>query len=395
MRSHKNTTQKHRAHLTLESLESRDLMSVTSVVLSAGTLKVVANNANDNIEIRQGVYGTGTQVTVKDKTMASNNYWSFNAASVQRIVVEMNGGNDRLDSNASKPTSVLAGDGDDVIITGNSADEIHGGNGNDLVFAGGGNDLVFGEAGNDVLHGGAGNDKLFGGSGVNQLGGEAGNDSLYAGSRADIVDGGTGYDYLDLFAGQGLAVNGESVKISVPQDQAQTDGWSCGPNSGSRYLRSYGINVSYSTLRSQIQENSALSKFHLGTLPTNLRDLLKHYKSDVSLETGAGRDRVLQLLSQGKPVIALVAIKKVDINDPVFGTTIGSYGILHYVLLNGFDQATETIRFVDTDGVAKTWTYAQFSKRSDWAGYFSGVGTGDVMQEALHVLGLRNQTILF
>src|SRR5262245_33638477 len=125
MRSHKNTTQKHKAHLTLESLESRDLMSVTSVALSAGILKVVANSGADNIEIRQVTQTTGSQVTVKDKTMAANNVWSFNAASVQKIVVEMNAGNDRLDSNAAKPTVVWGGDGDDFILTGMSNDEIH------------------------------------------------------------------------------------------------------------------------------------------------------------------------------------------------------------------------------------------------------------------------------
>jgi Ca2+-binding RTX toxin-like protein len=364
MRSHKNTTQKHRAHLTLESLESRDLMSVTSVLLSTGTLRVVANSAADNIEIRQVTQTTGSQVTVKDKTMAANNFWSFKADSVKNIVVEMNGGNDKLDSNAAKPTSVFGGDGDDLIITGSGNDEIHGGNGRD---------------------------KLFGGAGVNKLFGEAGNDSLYAGSRADYVDGGTGYDYLELFAGQSLAVGGESVKISVPQDQPQTDGWSCGPNSGSRYLRSYGINVSYNTLRSQIQEDAALSKFHLGTLPTNLRDLLKQYKSNVSLETGAGRDRVLQLLAQGKPVIGLVAVDKIDIEK--WGVKVGTYANLHYMVFNGFDQATGTIRFVDTNGATGTWTYDQFSKHSNWGDYFTG--TGAAFAETLRVLGMRNQTILF
>jgi hypothetical protein len=283
------------------------------------------------------------------------------------------------------------GDGDDQIITGSGADEIHGGNGNDVVCAGGGNDVVFGDAGNDVLHGMGGNDKLVGGSGTNQLLGEAGDDSLFAGARADLVDGGFGYDYLDLFAGQALAANGENVKISVPQDQPQTDGWSCGPNSGSRYLRSYGINVSYSTLRSQIQEDAALSKFHLGTLPTNLRDLLKHYKSDVSLETGASRDRVLQLLAQGKPVIGLVAVEKIDIEK--FGVKVGTYANLHYMVFNGFDQATGTIRFIDTNGATGTWTYDQFSKHSNWVDYFTGAG--DAMQESLHVLGMRNQTILY
>jgi len=372
MRTHTNTLNR-RPRLAVQPLEGRDLMSVTSVALSAGTLQVVADNAPDYIQVRQIANVGGSVVTVKDLTATTNNSWSFNAANVQRIVVKSNGGNDHVDSNAAAPTTVWGGDGNDLIITGA---------GSDAIFAG---------AGNDSVHAGAGNDKLYGDSGINRLYGEAGNDSLFAGSRPDFVDGGVGYDYLELFSGQVVAVNGENVKIRVPQDQPQTDGWSCGPNSGSRFLRSYGINVSYSTLRSQVQENNLLSKFHLGTLPTTLRDVVKNYKSDLTLETGANRDHVLQLLAQGKPVIALVAVKKVDIEK--FGLKVGTYGLLHYVVLNGFDQATGTIRYVDTTGEAKTWSFAEFSKRSSWVDYFSGVGVP--MKETLHALGMRDQTILF
>jgi len=366
MRHHAKT------RLALQPLEGRDLMSVTSVTLTAGTLQVTADNAADNIEIRQVIHGHGSSVTVSDKTSPTNASWSFNAGSVQRIVVKTNGGNDRVDSTAAKPTTVWGGDGNDLILTGNGSDSLYGG------------------AGNDSVYGGAGNDRIYGDAGVNQLRGESGNDSLFAGSRMDVVDGGVGVDYLELFAGQAVAVGGENVKIRVPQDQPQTDGWSCGPNSGSRLLRSFGIDVSYSTLRSQVQENNLLSKFHLGTLPTTLRNVVKNYKSDVTLETGASRDHVLQLLAQGKPVIALVAIKKVDIQK--FGVKVGTYGLLHYVVLNGFDQATGTIRYVDTTGEAKTWSFAEFSKRSSWVDYFTGVGAP--MKETLHALGMRNQTIL-
>jgi Ca2+-binding RTX toxin-like protein len=390
----RTTTPKNGLRPMLEALEGREMMSVTAVTLSAGTLHVVADGGNDYVEIRQmiGRTGPGQTVTVRDKTATANNVWAFNASGVQRIVVETNGGNDRVDSNAVAPTQVWGGEGADLIVTGGGKDEIIAGGGNDTVFAGGGNDTVSGHGGDDLLAGGAGNDSLYGHGGTNRLLGDSGNDSLFAGSRSDTVDGGVGYDYLDLFAGQHVAVNGESTRIGVPQGQPQTDGWSCGPNSGSRFLRSYGINVSYNTLRSQVQENNAVSKFHLGTLPATLRNVLSNHKSDVSLERGASRDRVLQLLGQGKPVIALVAVKKVDIEK--FGIKVGTYGLLHYVVLNGYDQASETIRYVDTDGTAKTWTFSQFSKRSNWVDYFTGI-PGNAMQESLRALGMRNQTIIF
>src|SRR3954466_491916 len=101
MRTH---TPNRRARLALQALEGRDMMSVTSVTLTNGTLQVIADNAADNVEIRQTVGGLGSKLTVTDKTMTANNSWAFNAANVQRIVVKLNGGDDRLDSAATKPT---------------------------------------------------------------------------------------------------------------------------------------------------------------------------------------------------------------------------------------------------------------------------------------------------
>src|SRR5262245_11326244 len=134
-------------------------MSVTSVTLGAGTLSVIADGAADDIEIRQQIpkVGTavGTTVKVTDKTAAANNVWSFNASAVQRILVQTNGGNDRVVSNAAAPVRVFAGDGNDQITTGGGGDQIDVGAGNDTVSAGGGNDVVFGQAGDDFLAGGA------------------------------------------------------------------------------------------------------------------------------------------------------------------------------------------------------------------------------------------------
>jgi Ca2+-binding RTX toxin-like protein len=391
VRTSRPTSQTNRLRSTLEALETRDVASVTSVTLAAGTLRVVGDNAADFVEIRQLNGRIGQTVTVKDKTASPNTTWTFNAAAVQRIVVDLKGGADRLDSTAAKPTQVWGGDGNDYIVTGAGADEIDAGAGDDYVEARGGHDTLYGRHGEDALIGGAGNDRAFGHEGYNVLAGESGNDSLYAGSRADAVIGGEGYDHLEVFSGQSVCTGGESVTIAMPTDQPQTDGWSCGPNSGSRFLRSYGINVSYQTLRSQVAQDFRLSQFHLGTLPTNLRDAIKQHKSDVKLQTGASRADVLEQLGKGKPVIALVAVKKVDIEK--LGIKVGTYGLLHYVVLTGYDQATETIRYVDTTGENKTWSYAEFSKRSNWVDYFTGAG--NVAQESLRVMGMRNKTIIY
>jgi hypothetical protein len=407
-------------------------MTVTSVTLSAGTLRVVADSANDNIEITtssplvlQGgtamrtanfVLPAGTigpivlfgTVTVKDLTRPTNNTWTFLRSAVQRVEADLGAGDDWFVSKASAPTTVragagndhvetgagndlvLGGDGNDTIFTNGGNDVVDGGDGNDLILGGNGNDRLFGSGGNDTLLGGAGNDFLNGGAapGGNLLYGDADNDIIVSVSRDDVVDGGLGQDMLLVTAGTWVVRNGENVRISVPTDQPQTDGWSCGPNSGSRWLRAYGIDASYAAVRSATSENSLVSRYHLGTLPGRLQEVLRRWKSDVSLETASSLQRVLDLLGSGRPVIALVATEKKSLG------IFGSYGLLHYVVLNGFDLATQTIKYVDTNGVQKSWTFAEFDYHWKWFDHFTGV-VGESLQAGLEALGLRKRTILY
>lgn len=427
-----NTTTNRRVRpgtrgLRVETLERRDVMSVTSVTLQGGVLRVACDSANDNVEIRQAfpiltTLATATTtlararvlgpiilpstITVKDLTRTTNNTSTFNGAAVQRIEVDLGAGDDRLFSNSGKPTTVRAGDGNDRVETGAGNDTVLAGAGNDTVLTNNGNDFVNGEAGNDTVVGGNGNDSLFGVSGNDSLFGGAGQDFLnggdgsnllYAGdgndtisslSRDDVVDGGLGYDRLFVLAGTWVVRNGEEVRITVPTDQPQNDGWSCGPNSASRLLRAYGIDASYNAVRSLTSENSLVSRFHLGTLPGALKDVIARFKPGVSLEKASSLQRVLGLLGSGRPVIALVATDKVSLSIG------GSYGLMHYVVLNGFNRSTGTINYVDTNGARKSWTYAQFDYHWKWFDHFTGV-LGEPMQAGLEALGLRKRTILF
>ena len=115
------------------------------------------------------------RVTVDGKTQ------NFNAAQVQKLVVDGKAGNDVINlaklSKLAKGTSIIGGEGNDKITGSAFADYLGGGNGNDSLWGG---------AGNDVLEGGKGADQMFG---------DDGNDRFLAkdGTR-DILNGGAGKD---------------------------------------------------------------------------------------------------------------------------------------------------------------------------------------------------------
>ena len=69
---------------------------------------------------------------------------------------------------------------------------------------------------------------------------------------------------LLVVAGTNAIRDGEDLTIAAPTDQPVTDQISCGPNTGSRFLRSYDIDVSYETLRHKIKMSSLLFRVHLG-----------------------------------------------------------------------------------------------------------------------------------
>ena len=144
-----------------EKLELRQLLSNA---LHAGVLTVTGTGASENITIAQ----SGSKVTVNQTGQPGTVY---QAASILHIVVNANGGNDKVDCS-----------------TVNVPVELHGGSGNDTLVGGNGGDNLFGEDGNDTIYGGAGKDALHGGAGNDDLDGGAGNDFLDGGAGSDTAD---------------------------------------------------------------------------------------------------------------------------------------------------------------------------------------------------------------
>lgn len=117
-------------------------------------------------------------------------------------VIEVGGGDDRVDASAATTAvEVYGGTGQDTLTGGSAADTLSGGDGNDQLYGGAGNDSLLGDAGNDTLTGGSGDDVLFGGEGNNIASGGDGNDALSDGSSASRLEGGTGNDTLTGGAG--------------------------------------------------------------------------------------------------------------------------------------------------------------------------------------------------
>ncbi|MEM9436046.1 MAG: Hint domain-containing protein [Pseudomonadota bacterium] len=105
---------------------------------------------------------------------------------------------------------VVAGKGNDTILSGDGDDDVFGGQGNEEMWLGDGDDVGRGEDGNDWMHGQDGDDTLFGGKGNDMLFGEGdddvllggtGDDKVVGGKGDDVVDGGKGND--ELFGGDG------------------------------------------------------------------------------------------------------------------------------------------------------------------------------------------------
>jgi hypothetical protein len=208
------------------------------------------------------------------------------------------------------------------------------------------------------------------------------------------MDGGAGTDQLLADMGNETLANGEDVEIGVPGGSPQTDNWSCGPNSASRLLRSYGINASYDTLRLEAKGTSLVSDFGLGTPPPNLLAIMKLHKANTHLASGASFQDVLDRLGEGRPVIALIDAGEpttVPVFNPFLPIPVGfdtAPGALHYVCLTGFDLPSGKVFFTDTDGTAKFMGFDEFQQRWNWQ-------ADGLVYAGLSALGVQKQTMLW
>ena len=254
-----------------ESLEHRQLLSVTALFDKAGTGLVVSGSENkDAIHVTiepaspfaGSRNGTSRQQLAASSRMAVDDGSSAGplpSAGLERVSVWDDGVlvfRAVRPVGATKSISVAGLGGSDSIIVNNVGSPaqftISGDAGNDYlestavagagastVFAGLGNDLVrvqsgkgstdghvaYGEGGSDSLFGSDGNDRLYGDRPDSKLGllaegddaifGGNGNDTLVGGGGADQLFGGTGDDFLDGGAGQDMVDGGDGEDTAV------------------------------------------------------------------------------------------------------------------------------------------------------------------------------------
>ena len=129
----------------LQPLEPRRLFSVTTS-LSAGVLTVTSDGASDHVRITTH-HG--------DYFVYSGHHLVAAIHDLNSIVVNLNGGDDSLDTDSSvhAPMQISGGHGNDVLRAGSGHDLISGNDGDDLIYA---DDGVA-----DNVDGGAGTDSAF------------------------------------------------------------------------------------------------------------------------------------------------------------------------------------------------------------------------------------------
>jgi len=393
--------------------------------VTGGKVVFNGNGGNDRFENRTSL-GAVANGGDGDDTLIGGSATDTLSGGRGADVLSGNGGADLLfaDSNLRfdevSRNDLRGGDGADTIFGAAGQDFIDGGYGSDHLFGRGGNDTIYaaygvldfgsnflsGEGGNDRVYGadgddvidcgygddlgagGGGNDRMLGGDGVDQLVGGSGNDTLDGGGGfGDRLYGGVGYDTATVLAGRARATECESVRVTnVPINSPQTDNWSCGPNSGSRFLRAYNYDVSYTQFRSDVESEGIISDFGLGTTSDTLLEALRRYRPETQQVKDTTTDRMIELLLEGKPVIALVSLGKQSIG-------VGSVGRLHYVVMTGYDTATGKFHYTDTNGAQETWTRAQFESHWDWHADFTY--GGEAAQLGLRALGMKNRTMIY
>ncbi|MFN9717820.1 MAG: C2 family cysteine protease, partial [Planctomycetota bacterium] len=165
-----------------ESLEQRQVMSVTNPWFSGSMLVIPTDNNSTSVELNS----SGSSLQVRD--LSGGRTWNYPSSAVSSVEFQGGNGNDRFVNNVRfLPVRAFGGAGNDYLEGYDGNDIFSGGSGNDEIRGFGGNDQMWGGDGNDLLLGGAGNDDLMGEHGNDQLNGQADIDRFWGGSGDDVL----------------------------------------------------------------------------------------------------------------------------------------------------------------------------------------------------------------
>ena len=115
--------------------------------------------------------------------------------------------------------------------------------------------------------------------------------------------------FLNSADAQEVSLRNGYSKIRLPDVGEQNDSWSCGPNSAARVLKFYDYRVTYGVMKGYIKIAQNIPGFEsFGTTPSELRNAMQNFTSDVRLEREASFEKLIGLVSRGIPVITLVRV---------------------------------------------------------------------------------------
>lgn len=180
-----------RSRLGMESLEAREVPSVSSVWWSGSTWVVKTDNASTSVNLSE----SGANLVLSE--VGTTRTWTAPKSWVGLVEFQGGAGNDRfVNYSMNTPIRAFGFGGNDYLEGYNGNDQFIGGDGNDTLVGYGGNDQFWGDGGNDRIRGMDGNDYADGGTGDDTVAGNAGNDTIYGSDGDDQLTGGAGTDYL-------------------------------------------------------------------------------------------------------------------------------------------------------------------------------------------------------
>jgi Peptidase_C39 like family len=139
-----------------------------------------------------------------------------------------------------------------------------------------------------------------------------------------------------------------------------------------------------------------------GTVPDHMLNVMRQWRPETQVANKSNLDFVLQLLGEGRPVIALINSAgtlgnngriKDDGYLTKFGGIVPLFSVvpksLHYITLSGFDLDKEEIYYMDFDGASKKYSFTEFMARWD---YRTKGPVGDFLTGPL---GCKERTIIW
>ena len=153
------------------------------------------------------------------------------------------------------PTTVTAGNGNDVlqlgggdsiVVLGDGNDTVSAGDGNDTVTVGNGNDVIQLGGGNNTVTAGNGNDTIHQGDGSNVVVEGDGNDTVSAGNGDNLIVGGLGQHTIQVGNGTNILIDGSAtVNQSGDSFRRILDDWVANPTASNQGAIRQRFTVNY------------------------------------------------------------------------------------------------------------------------------------------------------